>query len=120
MYRSLVPGGLFAEVDRLPREMQQALDSFSPRIRGFARGSPAPKVGSTPTSVEVYAFAPGIDPAKIKVNLDARRADHRGRASRARRRRQGHRACQRALRRPLPPRRQLAHAQPRRIAVQVA
>ena len=101
MYSSLFPRDLFAEVERLQREMQQAFDTVSPSIRGFARGYPALNVGSTPTSVEVYAFAPGIDPAK-----------HRGRASNAacspskasvrrwpRRRRQGHAACQRALRR---------------------
>ena len=27
-------------------------------------------VGGTPQSVEVYAFAPGLDPAKIEVNLE--------------------------------------------------
>jgi len=70
MYRSLFPRDLFAEVDRLQREMQQAFDTVSPTIRGFARGYPALNVGNTPTSVEIYAFAPGLDPAKIDVNLD--------------------------------------------------
>jgi HSP20 family protein len=70
MYRSLFPGDLFAEVDRLQREMQQAFDTVSPSIRGFARGYPALNVGNTPTSVEIYAFAPGIDPAKVEVNLE--------------------------------------------------
>ena len=27
-------------------------------------------VGGTPQSVEIYAFAPGIDPASIEVNLE--------------------------------------------------
>ena len=31
---------------------------------------PAINVGNTPTSVEVYAFAPGLDPAKIDVSID--------------------------------------------------
>jgi HSP20 family protein len=70
MYRSLFPRDLFAEVDRLQREMQQAFDTVSPSIRGFARGYPALNVGNTPKSVEIYAFAPGIDPAKVAVNLD--------------------------------------------------
>lgn len=70
MYRSLFPRDLFAEVDRLQREMQQAFDTVSPSIRGFAGGYPALNVGSTPTSVEIYAFAPGIDPAKVEVNLE--------------------------------------------------
>ena len=70
MYRSLFPGDLFAEVDRLQREMQQAFDTVSPTIRGFSRGYPPLNVGNTPTPVGVYAFAPGIDPAKIDVNLE--------------------------------------------------
>jgi HSP20 family protein len=70
MYRSPFPRDLFAEVDRLQREMQQAFDTVSPSIRGLSRGYPALNVGSTPTSVEIYAFAPGIDPARIEVNLE--------------------------------------------------
>jgi HSP20 family protein len=70
MYSSLFPRDLFAEVERLQREMQQAFDTVSPSIRGYARGFPALNVGSTPSSVEVYAFAPGMDPAKIDVRLE--------------------------------------------------
>ncbi len=70
MYRSLFPRDMFAEMDRLAREMQQAFD-LTPTIRGYSRGGfPALNVGSTPTGVEIYAFAPGIDPAKVEVNLD--------------------------------------------------
>ncbi|HMM86123.1 MAG: Hsp20/alpha crystallin family protein [Gammaproteobacteria bacterium] len=70
MYRSLFPRDLFAEMDRLTRDMQQAFE-LTPAIRGFARGGyPALNVGSTPTAVEIYAFAPGIDPAQVEVNLD--------------------------------------------------
>lgn len=70
MYRSLFSRDLFAELDRLQREMQQALD-VSPSIRGFGRGGfPALNVGGTPQSVEIYAFAPGLDPASLNVNMD--------------------------------------------------
>jgi HSP20 family protein len=70
MYRSLFRRDLFAELDRLQREMQQAFD-VSPSIRGFGRGGyPALNVGGTPQSVEIYAFAPGLDPASVNVNLD--------------------------------------------------
>lgn len=70
MYRSLFPRDLFAEMDRLQREMQQALD-LSPTIRGVGQGGfPALNVGGTPQTVEVYAFAPGLDPAHIEVELD--------------------------------------------------
>jgi HSP20 family protein len=70
MYRSLFPRDLFAEVDRLQREMQQAFTGVSPTIRGVARGYPALNVGNTPSSVEIYAFAPGLDPAKVEVKLE--------------------------------------------------
>jgi HSP20 family protein len=44
---------------------------FSPSIRGFARGGfPALNVGSTAESAEIFAFAPGLDPAKIEVTLE--------------------------------------------------
>ena len=69
-YRSRFPRDLFAELDHLQREMQEALD-FSPSIRGLARGSfPAVNVGGTSRSVDIYAFAPGVDPAGIDVQLD--------------------------------------------------
>lgn len=68
-YRSVFPRDLFAELDRLQREMQQAFD-LSPSIRGLARGFPALNVGGTPRSVEIYAFVPGLDPAGIDVQLE--------------------------------------------------
>jgi len=67
---SLFPRDVFAELDRLQRQVQQAFE-FSPSIRGFARGGyPALNVGSTPQSAEIFAFAPGLDPATIEVNLE--------------------------------------------------
>jgi len=70
MYRSLFSRDLFADLERLQREMQQAFD-ISPSIRGFARGGfPALNVGSTPKSVEIYAYVPGVEPASIEVNLE--------------------------------------------------
>lgn len=70
IYRSLFPRDMFAELDRLQREMQQAFE-ISPSIRGLARGGfPAINVGSTPRSVEIYAFAPGVEPASIDVQLE--------------------------------------------------
>ena len=70
LYRSPFPRDLFAELDRLQREIQQAHD-FSPSIRGVARGGfPAMNVGGTAESVEIYAFAPGVDPGAIEVHLE--------------------------------------------------
>lgn len=70
MYRSLFPRDMLAELDRLQREVQQALE-LSPTIRGLGRGGfPALNVGGTPQAVEIYAFAPGLDPATLDVQLD--------------------------------------------------
>jgi len=70
LYRSVFPGDLFAEMDRIQREMQQAF-GMEPSIRGVGRGGfPALNVGSTPQSVELYAFLPGLDPNAIEVNLE--------------------------------------------------
>jgi HSP20 family protein len=67
---SLFPRDLFAELDRLQRQAQQAVE-LSPSIRGFARGGfPALNVASTPQSAEIYAFTPGLDPDKIHVQLE--------------------------------------------------
>lgn len=70
MYRTLFPRDLFSELDRLQREVQQNFD-LSPSIRGLPRGGfPAMNVGNTPHSVEIYAFAPGIDPNAIEVQIE--------------------------------------------------
>lgn len=70
IYRSLFPRDVFAELDRLQRELQQSFD-LSPSIRGIGRGGfPALNVGGTAQSVEIYAFAPGVDPSTVGVELD--------------------------------------------------
>lgn len=70
MYRSMFPSDLFSEFGRLQRDIQQAFD-IGPSIRGIGRGGfPALNVGGTDKSVELYAFAPGLDPASIEVNLE--------------------------------------------------
>jgi HSP20 family protein len=70
-YRSLFPRDVFAELDRIQRGLQQGGGDLSPSIRGSARGGyPAMNVGSTARSVEIYAFAPGIDPTTLDVQLE--------------------------------------------------
>jgi HSP20 family protein len=70
MFYRMFPRDLFAELDRLQRGLQQSVE-LSPSIRGFARGGfPAMNVGTTPKSVEVYAFVPGVDPASLDVQLE--------------------------------------------------
>ena len=70
MYRTLFPRDIFSELNRLQREIQQNFVT-GPSIRGIGRsGFPALNVGRTPQAVDLYAFAPGLDPAKIEVNLE--------------------------------------------------
>jgi HSP20 family protein len=75
MYESMrgFPTGLFGDLDRLQRELDDMF-GFSGRpasIRSVAPGSyPAINIGNTPTSLEIYAFAPGIDASKVEITLD--------------------------------------------------
>jgi HSP20 family protein len=69
LLHSMYPRDLFAEIDRLQRELLETFD-LSPSIRGIGRGFPALNVGSTPRSIELYAFAPGLDPATLHVQLE--------------------------------------------------
>lgn len=68
-YRSFFPRDLFAELGRLQQEMTQSLEP-GPNIRGLTRGYPALNVGGTPQAVDVYAFAPGLDPATIDLQIE--------------------------------------------------
>jgi HSP20 family protein len=75
MYESMLsfPGSLFGEFDRLRRELDDmfGVSGMPASIRSVAPGTfPAINVGHTPSSVEIYAFAPGIDPSKVEVTLD--------------------------------------------------
>jgi len=70
MYRTLFPSTFFAELDRLQREVQRFAGPTT-SIRGFGRnGFPALNIGGTPDSVEIYAFAPGLDPKTLDVTIE--------------------------------------------------
>lgn len=75
MYPSLQShsSGVFGDFERLRRELDDVfgLGSAPTSIRSAGPGAfPAINVGHTPGSVEVYAFAPGLDPDKVEVTLD--------------------------------------------------
>ena len=75
MYESILsqPGNLFGQFERLRRELDEVFGApaLPSSIRSVAPGTlPAVNVGRTPTSVEIYAFAPGLDASKIEVTLD--------------------------------------------------
>ena len=67
------PNSLFGQLEWLRRELDDAfgVSGLPSSIRAVTPGTvPAINVGRTPTSVEVYAFAPGLDASKIDVSLD--------------------------------------------------
>jgi HSP20 family protein len=70
MYRNLFSGDLFAEFDRLQRAAERLAGSAG-SLRGYGRsGFPQINVGGTQEAIDVLAFAPGLDPAKIEVNVE--------------------------------------------------
>jgi HSP20 family protein len=75
MYEAILnhPNNLFGQFERLRRELDDVfgVSGLPSSIRSVAPGTaPAVNVGRTPTSVEIYAFAPGMDASKIDVTLD--------------------------------------------------
>jgi HSP20 family protein len=73
MFASMMYPSAFGDFDRLRRELDDlfSLTGMPSSIRSAAPGAfPAINIGSTPESVEVYAFAPGIDPKQVDVTID--------------------------------------------------
>jgi HSP20 family protein len=75
MYASLtrLPGDMFADFEALQRQVEQLLGNrgWPSSIRAAQRGAfPAINMGVTGDAVEIYAFAPGIDMAKLEVSVD--------------------------------------------------
>ena len=74
MYPSLTTfsGDLFAEFDAIQRQLDRIFGSEWPgSIRAGARGAfPPVNMGTTEDAVEIYVFAPGLDPAKIDVSVN--------------------------------------------------
>lgn len=75
MYEAMLnyPNSLFGQFERLRREMDDVfgVSGLPSSIRSVASGTaPAVNVGRTPNSIEIYAFAPGLDASKIDVSLD--------------------------------------------------
>lgn len=75
MYPSLTtfPGDVFAEIDAIHRQLGRmfGVGEWPSSIRATARGAfPAVNMGTTDEAVEIFAFAPGLDPAKIEVTVE--------------------------------------------------
>lgn len=70
MYRTLFSNDLFDELDRLQRQAQRFTGSAA-NIRGTGRQAfPAINIGGTPDTVEIFAFAPGLDPRTIDLKIE--------------------------------------------------
>jgi len=77
MYGALTtsfPGDVFADFDAIQRRIGHLFglaDPWPSSIRAGAFGAfPAVNMGTTQDAVQIYAFAPGLDPAKIEVSID--------------------------------------------------
>lgn len=69
---SSMPSSLFDELWRLQQEVDDVFGSLSAPlgIRSLPRGSfPAINVGQTPERVDVYLFAPGVDPKSLDISM---------------------------------------------------
>ena len=67
------PAAFFGDLDRLRREFDDVLEStgMSSGIHSVAPGTfPPLNIGNTPESVEIFAFAPGLDPNRLEVSVD--------------------------------------------------
>lgn len=70
MFQSAFSTDIFSELENLHQQMQRAFNAGT-GIRGNTAGAyPLLNIGRTPQSIELYAFAPGLDPANIEVNLE--------------------------------------------------
>jgi HSP20 family protein len=64
---------MFSGLDRVQHEFETTfgVSSQPASIRSVAPGTyPAINISTTPTSVEICAFAPGIDASKVDITLD--------------------------------------------------
>jgi HSP20 family protein len=74
MFGSLMnlEGSLFDQFRRMEREMDELFGAgpWPAGIRSGTRGAfPALNVGATPDRVEVYVFAPGVDPKSLEISI---------------------------------------------------
>jgi HSP20 family protein len=68
-----LPRDILAEFERFQEHLNRAFPrtNFPGSIRATARGEfPAINIGSTPDTVEIAVFAPGIDPKAVELSID--------------------------------------------------
>ncbi len=63
--------GLAGDIERLQRQVTSLFDGFPNSIRAARFGAfPRINIGSTDDSIEIVAFARGVDPANLEVSID--------------------------------------------------
>ncbi|MCD6077635.1 MAG: heat shock protein Hsp20 family [Ramlibacter sp.] len=69
MFRS--SADLFAELNRMQSLLDQVFPATGSSIRSGSRaGFPVLNVGTTPTTIEIQAMAPGLDLDKLEITVD--------------------------------------------------
>jgi HSP20 family protein len=65
-------GDLFPELARLQQHLDEVFQTgVANSIRGVARGAfPAVNVGTSPETVEIVAFAPGVESKGLQITVD--------------------------------------------------
>jgi len=87
--------GLAGDIERLQRQVASLFDGFPTSIRAAGSGTfPRINIGSTDDSIEIVAFAPGVDPAKLDVSIDKRLLTISGERNRAAGRDEGAVECE--------------------------
>jgi len=62
---------LFSEFDRLQRQMANLFGTFPSSLRASRFGAfPPVNIGATDDSIEIVAFAPGVNAAELDVSID--------------------------------------------------
>ncbi|WP_230417823.1 Hsp20/alpha crystallin family protein [Paraburkholderia polaris] len=62
---------LFSELDRLQRQMSTVFGGFPSSLRSSRLGTfPPINIGTTDDTIEIVAFAPGIDASKLDISID--------------------------------------------------
>jgi HSP20 family protein len=74
MFGSLMnfEGSLYDQFRRMEREMDEMFGQWPwpAAIRSVGRGAfPAMNVGATPDNIQVYLFAPGVDPKSLDISI---------------------------------------------------
>ena len=71
MNEAFTGANLFTELERLQRQLSSVFDGLPSSLRsGRLDAFPQINIGSTDDTIEIVAFAPGLDPAKLEVSVD--------------------------------------------------